>query len=126
LILPDLRVLPRLSSVSDEINLKRGVTSSHVPQSHGHSDYSPWLFLGGKPGQPPGLQALMRRLQRLEIHARPARNTSFEELVADLTNGVLSRLLGVHINTAEKQMRQAGRLEAEYAAEVLRRSRPRP
>ncbi|MET7621959.1 hypothetical protein [Streptomyces sp. NPDC005408] len=64
---------------------------------------------------------LMRKLTALGIRARPARNTTLIELSAELPAVVLSRLLGLHINRAEKWTKEAGSARAAYAAELSRR-----
>ncbi|MFI9588504.1 hypothetical protein ACIHCQ_43565 [Streptomyces sp. NPDC052236] len=47
------------------------------------------------------------------------------ELSAELPAVVLSRLLGLHINRAEKWTKEAGSTRADYAAELSRRKAAR-
>lgn len=60
----------------------------------------------------------MHRLTGVGIRARPARNTTSMELAAELPAAVLSRLLGLNIDRAEKWTKEAGSTRAEYAAEL--------
>jgi L-alanine-DL-glutamate epimerase-like enolase superfamily enzyme len=88
-----------------------------------HTDNHPWLFPGGAPGLPLTSGHLMLRLQKLGIRARPARNTALFDLAAQIPAVVLSKLLGIHINTATQWTHRTGAPEATYAAEVARRGR---
>jgi hypothetical protein len=86
-----------------------------------HTDDHPWLFPGGAPALPLTAHRLMERVKQLGIQARPARNTAMLDLAAQLPGVVLSKLLGIHINTATRWTDQAGAPRAAYAAEVARR-----
>jgi hypothetical protein len=86
-----------------------------------HTEDHPWLFPGGAPGLPLTSSHLMPRLQKLGIRARPARNTALFDLAGQIPAVVLSKLLGIHINTAVRRTEQAGAPGATYAAEVARR-----
>ncbi|MDH6502430.1 hypothetical protein [Streptomyces sp. SAI-149] len=97
------------------------VQQRHGYSTLGRSDDHPWLFPGTAGGQPISSRQLMRKLTALGIHARPARNTTLMELSAELPAVVLSRLLGLHINRAEKWTKEAGSTRADYAAELSRR-----
>ncbi|MFJ7209956.1 hypothetical protein ACIQWR_41405 [Streptomyces sp. NPDC098789] len=97
-----------------------------VQQRHGYSTLGrsndhPWLFPGLAGGQPISSRQLMRKLTALGIQARPARNTTLMELSSELPAVVLSRLLGLHIDRAEKWTKEAGATRAGYAAELSRR-----
>jgi hypothetical protein len=97
-----------------------------VQKRHGHAAIGrtgehPWLFPGGTAGQPISSRQLMRRLQTVDIRSRPARNTTLMDLAAELPAVVLSRLLGIHINSATRWTREAGTPMSDYAAEVSRR-----
>lgn len=83
----------------------------------------PWLFPGGPAGQHLSAQQLMRRLRRLGIRAKPARNTAMMNLAAELPAIVLSRLLGLHPATASKWTGEAGAPRSAYAAHLARRTR---
>ncbi|MGH3854845.1 MAG: hypothetical protein ACRDR6_15385 [Pseudonocardiaceae bacterium] len=87
-----------------------------------HTDDHPWLFPGGAPALPLTAHHLMLRLKKLGIHARPARNTALFDLATQLPAVVLSKLLGIHINTATRWTNQAGAPGAAYAAKVARRA----
>ncbi|KOV92303.1 hypothetical protein [Streptomyces sp. NRRL B-3648] len=84
-------------------------------------DTRQWLFPGGLPGTPLGAPQLMRRLRVLGIQARPTRNTTLREFASELPSVVLSKLLGVHINTATRWSRTTSANHAEYAADLSRR-----
>jgi hypothetical protein len=86
-----------------------------------HTEDHPWLFPGGAPGLPLTSSHLMPWLQKLGIRARPARNTALFDLAGQIPAVVLSKLLGIHINTAVRWTEQAGAPGATYAAEVARR-----
>ncbi|MFE2275553.1 hypothetical protein ACFXB4_40850 [Streptomyces lavendulae] len=97
------------------------VQQRHGYSTLGRSDDHPWLFPGTAGGQPISSRQLMRKLTALGIQARPARNTTLMELASELPAVVLSRLLGLHINRAEKWTKEAGSTRADYAAELSRR-----
>ncbi|MGQ4516592.1 hypothetical protein [Streptomyces sp. DW26H14] len=88
----------------------------------GHTDSNPWLFPGGRPGRPMDGVTLMARLNRLGIPTRAGRNTALMELAGELPAVVLSRLLGIHLNTATLWSQEAGNTRPGYAAEVARRA----
>jgi hypothetical protein len=79
-----------------------------------------WLFPGRFPGQHLSRSRLTNRLQALGIRPRMARNTALVELASELPAVVVSRLLGIHQNTADTWKRIAGR-DNSYAAEVAKR-----
>ncbi|MFD7379722.1 hypothetical protein ACFY13_49105 [Streptomyces mirabilis] len=97
------------------------VQQRHGYSALGRSEDHPWLFLGTAGGQPISSRQVMRKLTALGIKARPARNTTLMDLSAELPAVVLSRLLGLHINRAEKWTKEAGSTRADYAAELSRR-----
>lgn len=84
----------------------------------GHADV-PWLFPGGRAGGPLDATSLMRRLQAYGIRARPARNTTLMDLANQLPAVVISRLLGLHIDTATRWSAEAGNTRADYAAQLV-------
>lgn len=88
-----------------------------------HTDDHPWLFPGGAPGLPLTPSHLMLRLQKYGIRARPARNIALLDLAAQMPAVVLSKLLGIPINTATQWTHRTGALDAAYAE--LARRRPR-
>ncbi|WP_406408372.1 hypothetical protein [Streptomyces sp. NBC_01643] len=78
-----------------------------------------WLVPGRFPGQHLSRSQLVRRLHPLGVRPRMARNTALVELASELP-AVVSRLLGVHQNTADAWKRIGGQDNA-YAAEVASR-----
>ena len=83
---------------------------------HHGPDAPRWLFPGRVPGQPIDNHSLTNRLNRHGISARPARNGALMALAADLPAAIIADLLGMHINTAIRWVRYAGRDWAEYLA----------
>ncbi len=82
-----------------------------------HGPHAPrWLFPGRVPGQPIDNHSLTNRLNRHGISARPARNGALMALAADLPAAIIADLLGMHINTAIRWVRYAGRDWADYLA----------
>jgi hypothetical protein len=77
-----------------------------------------WLFPGRVPGQPIDNHSLTNRLNRHGISARPARNGALMALAADLPAAIIADLLGMHINTAIRWVKYAGRDWADYLAAV--------
>lgn len=86
----------------------------------GHTDDHPWLFPGAAPGRPISPRTLMTRLQAFGVRARAGRNTTLMDLAAQVPAVVLSKLLGIGINTATSWTQQA-QIGAAYPAEVARR-----
>lgn len=84
-----------------------------------------WLFPGGRPGRPLTSSQLLRRMTALGIQARPARNSTLMDLAAQLPAVVLARLLGVAVPTATRWTGVAGAPQAEYAANLARRTNER-
>ncbi|MER8036580.1 hypothetical protein [Streptomyces hydrogenans] len=85
-----------------------------------------WLFPGRFPAQHLSTGRLTRRLRLLGIRLRMARNTALIELASELPAVVVSRLLGIHQNTADTWHRLAGQ-DYTYAVEIAHRSdRPSP
>ena len=76
-----------------------------------------WLFPGRFPGQHLSRIRLTSRLQALGIRPRMARNTALVELASELPAVVVSRLLGIHQNTADAWRRIGGQ-DGSYAAEL--------
>lgn len=78
-----------------------------------------WLFPGRQPGHPMSPTTMSRRLRKLGIEPRAARNTALLQLGAELPSPVFADLLGVHINTAERWNAAAGARWTNYAATRL-------
>jgi hypothetical protein len=89
---------------------------SALGNSHGH----PWLFPGGAPGHPLTPAALGARLKRIGIEPEPHRQTALFDLAGQMPASVLSRLVGIAIETADRWTRQAG-IRGSYAAIASRR-----
>ncbi|MER7742565.1 hypothetical protein ABTX34_30375 [Streptomyces sp. NPDC096538] len=75
------------------------------------------LFPGRFPTQHLSSSQLVRRLHALGIRPRMARNTALVELASELPAVMVSRLLGVHQNTADPWKRIGGQ-DNTYAAEL--------
>lgn len=82
---------------------------------------SPWLFPGGRPGQPISAARLTERLQHIGIYAGQARTTALFQLANEVPAAILARVLGIHISVAVKWQRVAAGDWAAYAADVSRR-----
>lgn len=92
----------------------------------GNTDQHPWLFPGGRPGSPRSPSHMGHRLKRLGIYARPARNTTLMELAGQMPPVVLTKLLGIPIETASRWHRRADGPGGSYAAEIARRAAATP
>ena len=103
---------PRLGAIMREL-ADRPPTRLMI---HHGSDAPRWLFPGRVPGQPIDNHSLTNRLNRHGISARPARNGALMALAADLPAAIIADLLGMHINTAIRWVRYAGRDWADYLA----------
>ncbi|MCX4405895.1 MULTISPECIES: hypothetical protein [unclassified Streptomyces] len=87
----------------------------------GQVDDHPWLFPGAFAACPLTNKQMMRRIHRLGIRAKPARNTALLDLAGELPAVVLSRLLGITVTTAAHWTRRSGAPRAAYAADFSRR-----
>lgn len=97
---------------------------------HGHAvignpDGSPWLFPGGRPGQPISPDRLTQRLHQIGVHAGPARSTALFQLATELPAAVLARLLGIHIKVAVAWQHASTGDWMTYAADIGRRESER-
>ncbi|MEU3265720.1 hypothetical protein [Streptomyces bacillaris] len=79
-----------------------------------------WLLPGRFPAQHLSRGQLVRRLHPLGIRPRMARNTALVELASELPAVMVSRLLGVHQDTADSWNRIGGQ-DNVYAAEIASR-----
>jgi hypothetical protein len=68
---------------------------------------SAWLFPGRLAGRPTAATVLTQRLRAHDLDVKAARNTAVLTLAADLPAAVLSKILGIHINTAVDWTRHA-------------------
>ena len=80
---------------------------------------SGWLFPGGAPGQPIHESVLSKRLQRIGVQPGNDRHGALVQLCAQLPAAVVSDLLGVSVQTAERWAAIAGRPWADYVAARL-------
>jgi hypothetical protein len=71
-----MRVAPVVVPPPSDDLIRRPLVHRHGHSSLGRTQPSPWLLPGGPPGQPIGVQQVIRRLQPLGIRARPSRNTT--------------------------------------------------
>lgn len=107
-------------------NLIRQLVADH----HGHARIgdrgrSPWLFPGGRPGQPISAFRLTERLRQIGLQAGQARSTALFQLASELPAAILARLLGIHISVAVKWQRVSSGDWTNYAADVSRRDDPK-
>ncbi len=101
-----------------------------IADHHGHARIgdrgrSPWLFPGGRPGQPISAFQLTERLRQIGLQAGPARSTALFQLATELPAAILARLLGIHISVAVKWQRVSSGDWTNYAADVSRRGDPK-
>jgi hypothetical protein len=87
----------------------------------GDQTASPWLFPGGRPGQPISPFRLTERLRHLGIRSGQARSTALFALAAELPAELLARMLGIHIAVAVAWQRASAGDWTTYAADVSRR-----
>ncbi len=78
-----------------------------------------WLFPGGAPGQPIHESVLSKRLQRIGVQPGIDRHGALVQLCGQLPAAVVSDLLGVSVQTAERWASIAGRPWADYVAARL-------
>ena len=88
----------------------------------GRPGTTPWLFPGGRPGQPIGDDRLGIRLQNIGLHPRQARSTALFTLAAEIPAAMLARLLGIHTQVAVQWQRASAGDWMTYAADVSRRT----
>lgn len=79
-----------------------------------------WLYPGRFPAQHLSSKRLTNRLRPLGIQPRIARNSALVELASELPAVVVSRLLGIHQNTADTWRHISGQ-DNTYASEIARR-----
>jgi hypothetical protein len=91
----------------------------------GHRGTSPWLFPGGRPGQPISAYQLAQRLRQLGLRPAQSRTTALFGLATELPAAVLARLLGIHIKVAVAWQHASAGDWTTYAANYSRR-RPAP
>jgi hypothetical protein len=91
----------------------------------GDQGTSPWLFPGGRPGQPISAYQLAERLRQLGLHPAQSRTTALFGLATELPAAMLARLLGIHIKVAVEWQHASAGDWTTYAADYSRR-KPAP
>ena len=87
---------------------------------------TPWLFAGGRPGQPITDEALGTRLKNIGLTPLRDRSTALFALAAELPAAIVARMLGIHISVAVQWQRAAAGDWTGYAADVSRRATRQP
>ncbi len=89
----------------------------------GRPGTTPWLFPGGRPGQPIGDDRLGTRLKNIGLHPGQARSTALFTLAAEIPAAMLARMLGIHVQVAVQWQRASAGDWMTYAADVSRRKK---
>ena len=87
----------------------------------GDQGTSPWLFPGGRPGQPISAYQLAERLRQLGLRPAQSRSTALFGLTTELPAAVLARLPGIHIKVAVAWQRASAGDWTTYAADYSHR-----
>ena len=87
---------------------------------------SPWLFPGNRPGSSLTEDALAQRLHAIGISPRQGRSTALFALAAEVPAAILAKTLGIHVQVAIQWQKISAGDWTAYAADVSRRSTPRP
>lgn len=87
----------------------------------GRPDVTPWLFAGGRPGQPITDDALGSRLKKIGMSPLQDRCTALFALATEVPASILARMLGIHIAVAVQWQRATSGDWGSYAAEISRR-----
>jgi hypothetical protein len=82
-----------------------GLLAGLIARRRGHAALgdqgtSPWLFPGGRPGQPISAYQLAERLRQLGLRPAQSRTTALFGLATELPAAVLAQMLGIHIKVA--------------------------
>lgn len=85
------------------------------------ADTTPWLFPGGRPGQPIGGDRLGSLLKNIGLHPRQARFTALFTLATEIPAAILARMLGIHIQVAVQWQRASVGDWMTHAADISRR-----
>jgi hypothetical protein len=110
-ILPE----PLAALVRELIATRSGKAKIGVP------DDTPWLFPGGRPGQPIGDDRLGQRLKKIGLQPRQDRSTALFTLAAEVPAAILARTLGIHIQVAVQWQKASAGDWNTYAADISRR-----
>jgi hypothetical protein len=87
----------------------------------GDQGTSPWLFPGGRPGQPISAYQLAERLRQLGLRPAQSRTTALFGLATELPAAVLAQMLGIHIKVAVAWQHASAGDWTTYAANYSRR-----
>lgn len=103
-----------------------GLVLHLVANRHGHATLgdagsSPWLFPGGRPGQPISPARMSERLRQLGLRPGQDRSAALFQLATDLPAAMLARMLGIHISVAVTWQRASSGDWTNYAADYSRR-----
>ncbi|MGH9258489.1 MAG: hypothetical protein ACRD08_01130 [Acidimicrobiales bacterium] len=102
--------------------LARQLVTDHRGHARiGEQRHPPWLFPGGRPGQPISSYRLTERLRQTGLQPGQARSTALFQLASELPAAILARLLGIHISVAVKWQRASSGDWTNYAAQISRR-----
>jgi hypothetical protein len=97
------------------------LTTRHGHASLGDQGTSPWLFPGGRPGQPISAAQVGERLRQLGLRPGQDRSSALFGLASELPAALLARLLGITISVAVSWQRASGGDWTNYAADYSRR-----
>lgn len=105
-----------------------GLMREHLATRRGHATIGqpsemPWLFPGGRPGQPLDAERISGRLKAIGLHPRADRAAALLTLAIELPAAILARTLGITIRTAVSWQKTASGDWMAYAAAVSRRPR---
>jgi hypothetical protein len=98
------------------------VATRHSHAALGRPASTPWLFPGGRPGQPISNDGLTTRLSKIGLSPGRARSTALFTLAAEIPPKVLARMLGIHIQVAVQWQKAAAGDWMTYAADVSQRT----
>jgi hypothetical protein len=98
------------------------VTTRRGKARIGTPDEIPWLFPGGRPGQPLGDDRLGQRLHAIGLRPQQDRSTALFALAAEIPAAVLARMLGIHIQVAVLWQKASAGDWSAYAAAVSQRT----
>ncbi|MGB8020289.1 MAG: hypothetical protein WCF04_03595 [Candidatus Nanopelagicales bacterium] len=108
-------------------DLARTLTTTRTGHAAiGDRGTSPWLFPGGRPGQPISPDRLAERLRQIGLHPAQDRSTALFALAAELPAALLSQLLGIDISVAVRWQQASAGDWTTYAADYARRDPPKP
>jgi hypothetical protein len=83
---------------------------------------SPWLFPGGRPGQPISACQLAKQMRQLGLRPAQSRTTALSGLSTELPAAVPARLPGIHIKIADAWQQACAGDWTRYAANYSRRT----